>query len=478
MPYSKVERRVFVYLAALVFLALLGPLIFIPLRISLNYNEGWNAYQAQHAFNGSPLYPEGNELTTNNYPPLSFYFVGALGLVLGDNIIAGRVIAFASLLICGILIGKILLYFGVDRFVAVCSALLFLAYNGVFFHGYVGMNDPQWLAHAVMMTGFAQLIRRSGDTRSLSGASFLMVAGGFVKHNLIALPLAVAVWLAWQKRRSFWIWSSLCLVILIIGLGALYWVYGADAFTAMFQKPRGYSLRRAVFRTGTWLMQSTLFLASALLLAVVDLRSQEARLTLLYLTIAVAMGSLASGGLGVNDNVMFDATIAGVMAAGLALDRIARRLAGGGGATAQAIQAAGVAALSIVLLIRVPNLCGRLGLDLLSLPTKFSETNSNLAVLNSHEGPAACETLALCYWAEKPFEMDFFYVSQKLATGLWSIDDLAKAIDDKRYSVIQLERDRSEMSDRLPQIASGLLKSYEIKSSDSENVMLVRISQP
>jgi hypothetical protein len=73
--------------------------------------------------------------------------------------------------------------------------------------------------------------------------------------------------------------------------------------------------------------------------------------------------------------------------------------------------------------------------------------------------------------------MDFFYVSQKLATGLWSVDDLAKSIDGKHYSVIQLERG-SKMSNRLPQIASGLLKSYEIKRSDSKNVMLARISQP
>ena len=44
-----------------------------------NYSEGWHAYRADAALAGGVLYPAPDALTSNNYPPLSFYVVGALG---------------------------------------------------------------------------------------------------------------------------------------------------------------------------------------------------------------------------------------------------------------------------------------------------------------------------------------------------------------------------------------------------------------
>jgi len=43
--------------------------------------------------------PAANSLITNNYPPLSFYVVGVVGLMSGDNIFAGRLIALISMLV-------------------------------------------------------------------------------------------------------------------------------------------------------------------------------------------------------------------------------------------------------------------------------------------------------------------------------------------------------------------------------------------
>ncbi len=39
-------------------------------------------------------------------------------------------------------------------------------------------------------------------------AALLMVAGGFVKHNLVALPLAAGLWLLLYDRRAFLAWSA------------------------------------------------------------------------------------------------------------------------------------------------------------------------------------------------------------------------------------------------------------------------------
>jgi len=49
--------------------------------LPLDPNEGWNAYFADAAIHGGVLYPAADALITNNYPPLSFYLVGAAGLL-------------------------------------------------------------------------------------------------------------------------------------------------------------------------------------------------------------------------------------------------------------------------------------------------------------------------------------------------------------------------------------------------------------
>src|SRR5919202_4350868 len=67
----------------------------IPLHVPLDRNEGWNAYQAVAALRGN-LYPRSPHFFFNNYPPLSFYLVGALERLTGDAIIVGRTIAMAS----------------------------------------------------------------------------------------------------------------------------------------------------------------------------------------------------------------------------------------------------------------------------------------------------------------------------------------------------------------------------------------------
>src|ERR1700728_142178 len=65
----------------------------IPLHVSLDPNEGWNAYHAAAAMRGHGLYPGAASFMANNYPPLSFYLVGLLGQVTGDPIVAGRIVS-------------------------------------------------------------------------------------------------------------------------------------------------------------------------------------------------------------------------------------------------------------------------------------------------------------------------------------------------------------------------------------------------
>ena len=59
--------------------------------IEIAQNEGWNAYHADAAMGAAALYPPTDTLIVNNYPPVSFYVVGALAKVTGvDALYVGR----------------------------------------------------------------------------------------------------------------------------------------------------------------------------------------------------------------------------------------------------------------------------------------------------------------------------------------------------------------------------------------------------
>src|SRR5947209_10161883 len=74
----------------------------IPVLAPLDPNEGWNAAHALAAMAGGTLYPSPQSLMVNNYPPLSFYIVGALARLTGDAVIAGRILSLISFLAaCG-----------------------------------------------------------------------------------------------------------------------------------------------------------------------------------------------------------------------------------------------------------------------------------------------------------------------------------------------------------------------------------------
>src|SRR5262249_42758818 len=77
--------------AALVVLS--KPLALLFRFVPRTYNEGWNAFWAEAVARKSALYVSADSLIANNYPPVSFYVVSAVGRVIGDNVIAGRLVS-------------------------------------------------------------------------------------------------------------------------------------------------------------------------------------------------------------------------------------------------------------------------------------------------------------------------------------------------------------------------------------------------
>jgi hypothetical protein len=413
----------------------LQPLWSITVRVPASYDEGWNAYHAAAAIGGGMLYPPREALISNNYPPLSFFVVGALGHLVGDNIIAGRLIALASLLVVA---GNIFLVpraLGAARAQSGFGALLFLAYAGAFFRGYVAMDEPQWFGHALMTGGLVIFLRLRGRIPATSLgllAPALLVAGGFVKTNLVALPLAVLIWCAIYDRAELRRWLLVGLTLSAMIGGFYYLRFGADFISDVLFHPRPYSVIRLLIEARKSLSPLFLPIAGGLWLSVLAGRKPLVQLILLWALLAVMFGIAFAGGAGVSYNAFFDLAIALGVAMGLLLCELLRRGMG------RLVVPIVMLLLALPPLTRVPGRIGQFVAYLSHDGEQREEGRKDIAFLAAQSGPVACEMLALCYWAGKADEIDFFNTEQKIIEGIVSSGSLMEKLDNRIYGAIAL----------------------------------------
>jgi hypothetical protein len=436
----------------------------VPLRVPLNYNEGWNAYHAAAAMAGLGPYPPAGSFMIDNYPPASFYLVGWLGLALHDFIVAGRAVSLASfVVICGAILA-VAQRLGCNRIEAGFAALLFAGFL-LLFTGYVGMDDPQLLGQAAQMLGLALLL--SDDKRAWRdpGGAALLVAGLFVKHNLIALPVAVLIWLAFYERGRALRLAGFMLLIGVAGLVAFRIAFGFD-LSSVLNSARVYSLAHCLATFGVWLELATVMLGATLLAN--GGGGRGARFCLIYAGVSLAVGAFACAGLGVTLNAMFDATIAIALGSAVALAQFS--------APTQAARAIR-AALPIVLVAPLA-----LGVRELSDARTFApdfwlrplqaETRiagDDIAYLRVHHGPAMCAMLSLCYWAGKPAAVDVFNVGSQYQSGARSPGPLIAQLHAGAFAVLQLDRSLSFQ----PPVSSAILQSYRLDRSTADGAFLI-----
>lgn len=421
-------------LGLLVTIALLaGRIWWLPVKASLDPNEGWNAFHALEAMRGIGLYPSPDALTGNNYPPLSFYLVGALGELLGDQIVAGRIVSLVAIAGIACLIPACIRRLGARaEWAPATGVILFLGYNCIA-RGYVALDDPQWLGHFFMACGLWVLLRhytgQEGSDGRIVLAALLTLAGALTKHNLIAFPIGTAWWLAMADRRAFGLWCAVLVLGLALSAALCWWLYGPNLFVGMFAAPRTYSLV-GMLAKGT---PYALLLLPAVLCARPILHglawSDPAALPLLIAAVAVPTGIVERSGAGVSYNAHFEAMIALSMLAPLGLDRLGgRRLT------------LGIALLLLPLLIELPRIVTD-NLDELGSRQDTADAWADaIQRVRALPGPVACENQALCYWAGKGSQLDFFRSGQRLALGG---DDRAvlAAIEGAKFSGVAIADD-------------------------------------
>lgn len=462
------NRRAFRGLTALLglgcaaVLARIAAVIF--LHVPLDPNEGWNAYHSLAGMSGGALYPPLDSFLFNNYPPLSFYIVGALGKLIGDHVFAGRLISLLATLGTSGAIYVALRMMRVDVWRAALAALLFIA-GLLAFTDYVGMDDPQMLAHAIAIGGLLLMLREPRSTATIAAAALLLVTAGFVKHNLIALPATLFIWLAIYDRRSAAKFAVAGMVFALVGLVLFRLSYGIGIF-AQLNSPRLWSMAIFAENLRQFLIWSDIALFGAVALLLLGRSDKHTMLCAIYSVVSVAVGAAFAGGAGVDMNIWFDAAIALALCSGLLLQKLSDR-----------VPVANAAAFALT----IPLLAGLwLNWDndwltrdywLHPLSEEAASAQADIAFLKSHDGPALCEMLSLCYWAGKREEVDVFNLGQAYATHARSEKPLLRLIEPRHYAV--LEFDSLDDFALGPAVRRAVLRAYRVDHTDDNGVFLL-----
>jgi hypothetical protein len=435
-------------------------------RIPRGYNEGWNAYWAHAAWNGGILYPPADSAVSNNYPPASFYIVGTLGHFLGDDIIAGRVIALVSLFAIAANIGIWLRAVNCSTRAAILGTALFAAAFGDYASVYIARNDPQLLAHALILSGATVLWRLGFRRRALIAGSVLMVLGGLTKHLLIAMPLATTLWICLYRRDRLGLWLSASVALIVVALVASWLLFGVDFFTGL-SAPRSYKPQHGVINLSRLLSHESLTFVLAItvfLLFAPRMRLQAMRGTavfaLLYLVLAAVIGTLAAGGAGVDHNAYFDLIIAAclALAVGLEMAGMLRPVASRLAPDLLLISALAMASGTLYASKAAAQWPMRWQL-LQGVDTLEAQTTREIHEIRSlAQGRAVCEDLALCYWSGMAFSVDLFNFGQKLETEVVPEEACDRVFSPQTVTLIELDQPRGpRLSGRLPRSCNEVI---------------------
>lgn len=431
------------------------------LHVPLDPNEGWNAYHAADAVAGRPLYPGSSPDFINNYPPLSFYLVGGIGALIGDNIVAGRILSLLSFFLGAGAIALISRRMGAGGLAALFGALFFASVL-LLESDYVGMDDPQLFGHALQLGALLLVFSPAPTTTKDVAAAALCVVALFIKHNLFLLPAAVAIWLVTVHPRRARTFAGAGIAFLLLGFAAFRIVEG-QWLNSVLASPRRWTFGN--FRTGAetalvWIAVPLTLLAR---LSLRDRNSLPVKFCAIYVALAVPAGLLLLSGDGVDSNVLFDACIALSLASAVVVEdlRAANPL------WKPLAAAAIVAPLGYSLVTSIDK--DWLAPEFWIHPwTDEAQTaTADLAFLRQRNGDAICEDLALCYWGGKRETVDVFNLSEALATSARKPDKLVSAIARRQFVTIE----SASVATGFPPPVNSAVRRYYVLARASDNGM-------
>lgn len=411
----------------------------IEFTFDRNYNEGWNVYNTARLIHHQVVYDD-DYWRVNNYPIGSFLIIAAANFLFDNLLLTGRIVAFISFVAIGLLAAVATLRFGGKRIDAVFSAGCALGFCYLVAPGWVSVDDPQTLGEAVMLGGLVSYISRPATLSGLFRTAFLVVLGAFVKHSVIAIPVAITLDLAIRSPRRLLFWLGCCAGLAAAFVGVTQIVAGGT-FIEHLLSPRvfyWYGVRYHLMKY----LRLFKFPLIALILGLRLTFTADRFLLAAWGAISIITATIFSGFEGTSYNMFQDAAVFLGVAAGILFSE-ARRLGSRVGLTK-------VAAFALPLLLAQPILARS--------SDSFAHLYNSRALLEQYRlqqevffadakyilesgGRAICENLLLCYSSGQPFTLDPFNSRQYMLAGKLDQRELIERIAAHEFAVIQLKAD-------------------------------------
>jgi len=439
MPRTDADRGFVLLLWLLALATLAWPASRMFLDVEIDVNEAWNAYFDDAAVSHGALYPSRDLLITNNYPPLSFYVVGGLGGLIGDKILAGRLLSFVAVLAIGALVAICLRLRGATWAAAFVGGGFFIATLARFCTDYVGMNDPHLFGLVLMSGGLALFLRAYERDARYWPAFLLMATAGFVKHNQFAVPLATVLWLGWQRPRRLPGALGPAIAAVILGFAACYLAFGKDFF-ANLTSPRVIDWGRPLRSVGhlQWVAVAVVVWAYV---GVVLRRNPRVAFCSVFVLISLASFFIQKAGEGVASyNAMFDLIVALSIGMGLAFDE-AGKLAIAQQASPERVRAFVVLALCARVVVSTRTDTVRFLFDPSfreEIRVRQRAAADSIAKVRGISGDVLADGYA-SYRAGRPFLIDAFNTRQRIRTGELPADVVERFIAQRGLTRVDVD---------------------------------------
>ncbi len=432
-------------------------------RLQVGYNEGWNIYSTKRLVDHLPLYPEAYGWQTVNYPMLSFSLLAFLHRFTHDYLFTARLVSLLSLLACCVLCGMVVRQISGMTRAAILSAFFCL---GVFCTDadlYVGMDDPQLLAQAFFLTGFAIYLRNRRSSMAVLLAAACCVLAGSIKHNAIDFPLAILCDLAILSCRRA-LWFATCGTAFSVLSLALNIHFGGPYFVTQLLAPRTYDFHHGFHAVTLGVLLPLVgLLALAVRFAWTMSGDPMRRILALLLAFSLLVGTLFAGGSGVSTNTYFSAMFALVLVTGIFFSDLEEK----GWAWTKSPPARYVPGLVFVWLL-VPAACNDVinPVSMLRLTVERQRHfDQEVSFLKQQPSPQICEDLLLCFYAGQPYLYDPFNATRLVQLGKLNPRIFQGKLDHGEFGAIELEQHQAEdtsQADRFPEsFLSAIAEHYQ-----------------
>ncbi|MGH9488214.1 MAG: hypothetical protein ACRD04_11580 [Terriglobales bacterium] len=422
----------------------------------IQYNEGWNVYNAAAVAHHHVLYTHRYGFTTVNYPALSYFLVAGLHALGIPFLFGGRWLALMALLACCGLTGLIVRRLGATLAYACFAAMFALATFCLATRTYVGQDDPQILAEAFGLLALLVYISGPPGWRRLAAVAALLVVGGNLKNIILAFPVAVLVDLWLVNRRAALRFLLLALPLLGLSIAAEIH-FGGPYFLADLLTPRPWAWTESVRKIALYAWAPlALALPAAAIGSCVRLRQRRGRVLAIFFWAALALDVVWAGGYGVAGNSHFTLYLAVAIICGAVLAHPA--------CLARPWQGTALALLFLLPLAGLATqypLIGAIG----KLPGQQRRFLQQVAWLRARPGAAMCENMLLCYKAGKPLVWDPFNTRRFVTMGKLDPAPLLSQLERGRTVTIQLDEPVNRDPRLFPQLEAAIAAHYRLSGA-------------